>query len=202
MPARLRFTLAPAVRAALVPAALVLGAWLLLLLVGRRAMWESEWLAHSAVVSASTCVLLVVTAFLIALPRVLRLPAAGALVGASVGLAMVDLVAWRHYHDVLSIGDWQSFSSLPLIGPSVESHLKASDLTLLIPLGLAALALRWHTIHPDRITVGRRLRDLPRRQARPPDRPLGPRRRPYAYSSSSGSMSVAGLRRALRGPGR
>jgi hypothetical protein len=93
MPTRLRFTLAPAVRAALVPAAVILGAWLLLLLVGRRTMSEGGWPAHRAVASASVGVLLAVTAVLIALPRVLRLPAAGAVLGASVALALVDLVA-------------------------------------------------------------------------------------------------------------
>jgi hypothetical protein len=141
MPARLRFTVGPAYAAALVPAAMVVGAWLLLWLVG-GALAENPWPTQRAAANASGAVLLGAIAVLIALPRVLRLPLAGIALGASTGLSLVDLVTLRHYHDVLSVGDWGVFANLPLVGPSVAAHVVPSDLVVLAPLVLAALGLR------------------------------------------------------------
>ncbi len=156
MPARLRFNVGPAFGAALLPVGMVFGAWLVLWLVG-RGMADTAWPARRAAASASGAVLLVSLALLIAVPRALRLPAAGAALGASIGLGLVDLVSLRHYHDVLSAGDWASFPNLPLFVSSVEAHLTPGDLALLAPLALAAIALRWHAVHPDPIARHRRL---------------------------------------------
>jgi phosphoglycerol transferase MdoB-like AlkP superfamily enzyme/glycerophosphoryl diester phosphodiesterase len=131
-------------------------AWALLVVLGERDIAETGWPLERAVLSASLAVLLAAWAVALALPRPWRLPFSGTCLGIATGLAIVDAVALRHYQDVLSVGDWQSLSNLPLAGPSVLTYITASDAVLLLPLVAAGAVLPWHRTASDALTSRRR----------------------------------------------
>jgi len=137
------------VRALLTPWGLLTFGWGLLALLGERLMAMDKWPIERAAASGSLAVLLGGWALVAALPRTWRLKAAGSVLCASTGLAYIDTIAWRHYDDAMSVGDWQSFSNLPIIAPSVFFHVTVADLWLLLPLLAGAVALRWHVARPD-----------------------------------------------------
>ena len=125
----------------LVPCALITLGWSILVAVGALVFTDPDWPRHRAAAAASLTLLAAALAVLLLVPERVRLPIAALVLLGTTVVGWLDLLAWRHYQDMLSIGDWHSLGNLPLLADSIWVHTRPADVWLVLPAATAIAAL-------------------------------------------------------------